>query len=85
MTTIQYTKYLNNPDENFECNTCSKCAVCNRKVATTHHGIKCCTCHKWIHVKCNRLDKNDYGIFPENENLRFDCINCLAEIHPSKT
>ena len=42
------------------------CGVCQRAVAETHRAICCNICQKWVHIKCNNLDKNDYNFFQEN-------------------
>ena len=58
------------------------CAVCNKAVGTGHRAIKCDICEKWIHIKCNKLEKNDYISFQNNPNKIFYCIKCSADNIP---
>ena len=58
------------------------CGVCQRAVAKSHRAICCDICQKWIHIKCNNLDKNDYKFFQENTDEQFFCVNCVAENIP---
>ena len=82
ITAKQYRQFQENPNEIFECKNCNKCGVCNKIVATNHHAIECNLCLKWVHIKCNKLDKKDYETFKANENKHFFCINCLADSLP---
>ena len=34
---------------------------------------------KWIHLKCNKLDINDYKLFQNNPDF---CINCMSDNLP---
>ena len=60
------------------------CGVCNRAVAKNHMAIECDICKKWIHIKCNLLNKSDYTTFQsaEKEAEIFICINCISENIP---
>ena len=55
------------------------CGVCQKAVAKNHKAICCDICQKWIHIKCNNLNKNDYKFFQENIDEQFFCVNCIAE------
>ena len=45
---------------------------------------QCDICNKWIHIKCNYLDKKSYAFFqnPNNEAETFICICCMADNVP---
>ena len=48
----------------FECKNCCKCNICNKTVVVDHHGIVCNLCNRWVHTKCNKLDKKRLHIIP---------------------
>ena len=58
------------------------CGICNKAVANNHHAIQCDSCQKWMHIKCNKLNKKDYREFQKNSDKSFVCINCLSDIVP---
>ena len=60
------------------------CGLCHGAVAFNHKAIVCDICQKWVHIKCNKLDKNDYKFFQDdiNQDDFFFCINCLADNIP---
>ena len=60
------------------------CESCNHFVAVNHRAIQCDICDSWIHIRCNRLDKNDYAHYqhPDNESEEFYCINCISKHVP---
>jgi len=55
------------------------CGVCSKPVADTHRAIACDICQKWIHIKCNNFDKNDYKFFQNNSEECFICKNCISD------
>ena len=57
------------------------CAKCNRNVAKRHKAICCDICDKWIHIKCNLLNFNDYKKL-QNDPSPFYCIQCTSTIFP---
>ena len=56
---------------------CSKCKICSKTVDNNQHGIKCDLCSKWVHLKCNKLDKKDYVSY-QTQEMDF-CIKCIAD------
>ena len=82
LTVKQYRHFQNNPEEVFECKNCNKCNVCNKTVAVNHQAIECDICLKWVHIKCNKLDKKDYHAYRINSDNHFYCIKCLTETLP---
>ena len=57
------------------------CGVCQKSVNDNHHAVLCDICDKWIHIKCNYLNNNDYKKL-KNRNETFYCINCTKDISP---
>ena len=33
------------------------CGICSKSVANNHNALCCDNCDKWVHIKCNFLDK----------------------------
>ena len=60
------------------------CGVCNNFVANNHRAIECDVCKKWVHIKCNLLDKKDYASYQNPNNISdvFICINCTSRNIP---
>ena len=58
------------------------CTMCCKAVGTKHRAIKCDICDKWIHIKCNKLDKKDYTFSQNNPEQIFYCIKCTAASIP---
>ena len=81
ITNKQYKNLQTNP-ETFICKNCNKCNICDKTVAKNHKAIECNTCLKWVHMKCNKLDAEDYTADLNDENFDFFCINCLSENLP---
>ena len=77
---IEY--FIDNPHE-FDCKSCLTCKICQKIVASNHRGILCDLCNKWVHPKCNKLEKSDFLKFQEDENLQFFCSLCLRENLPT--
>ena len=52
------------------------CGVCNKSVNKNHRALQCDICSKWIHIKCNLLNKTNYSLL-ENSTEPWFCINCI--------
>ena len=37
------------------------CGICSKAVANNHQAIKCDKCNLWIHIKCNKINKQTYN------------------------
>ena len=61
------------------------CGICGKAVGNNHRAIECDICQKWIHIKCNKYDKNDYSFYQNNPNESFYCLNCTADSTPFST
>ena len=57
------------------------CGICTRQVSKNHRAIKCDSCEKWIHIKCNNLETRTYQSLI-NDNNSWYCIKCLKNIIP---
>ena len=57
------------------------CLVCGRSVAKNHRALQCDFCDKWVHIKCNLIDKKTYEMLKLDETP-WSCINCTADIFP---
>ena len=55
------------------------CRVCCKAVSIKHRAIECDLCKKWLHIKCNKFDKNDYKFHQDNPTEPFYCIKCSSE------
>lgn len=81
-TKKQFDYFQKNP-ESFDCRSCLTCNICQKLVAKNHRGILCTLCNKWIHVKCNKFDHNDFTRHQNDENLSFFCSPCLRDTLPT--
>ena len=57
------------------------CKICCKPVATTHKSIKCNKCDIWIHIECNRINKQTYEML-KKDNSQWFCIVCMKELLP---
>ena len=61
------------------------CRVCCKAVGVRHRAIECDLCKTWVHIKCNKLDQNDYQFHQDHPDEPFHCIKCSAENIPFST
>ena len=57
------------------------CSICNKNVTQRMKGIKCDTCDKWSHIKCNGLSSEEYDYFIKTDDVgssRLIGIVCIA-------
>ena len=57
------------------------CGVCLKPVANNHNALCCDSCDKWIHIKCNLLNKYTYKKL-QKDNSPWFCINCTKDQLP---
>ena len=57
------------------------CGVCSKSVANNHRALCCDSCDKWVHMKCNFLNKKTYQKLQKDESPWF-CINCVKDQLP---
>ena len=55
--------------------------ICSKAVANNHQAIKCDRCNLWIHIKCNRINKQTYNYLKLDSSHRF-CISCTKQFLP---
>ena len=60
------------------------CGVCQNTVAKNHNGVYCDSCDRWVHLKCNFLNKNTYKKI-QKDNSPWFCINCVKNQLPFQT
>ena len=65
-------------------NTKFPCGVCTKTVANNHNAICCDSCDKWVHIKCNFLNKKTYRKLQKDKSPWF-CINCINDQLPFQT
>ena len=58
------------------------CGLCDKIVRNNHRAIKCDICEKWIHAKCNHINKTRYETFIETADLKWNCFKCDQEVIP---
>ena len=57
------------------------CSVCSKSVASNHNALCCDSCDKWVHIKCNFLNKRTYRQLQKDKSPWF-CINCIKDQLP---
>ena len=57
------------------------CGICLKSVRKNHKALQCDSCNNWIHIKCNRISKNDYKIL-ETDETSWYCLKCLNSAIP---
>ena len=57
------------------------CGICEKPVANNHQAINCDKCGLWIHIKCNRINKQTY-IYLMRENFHWYCLLCTKTFLP---
>ena len=82
-TTASEMRHFELHPEDFECKSCSTCRICNRYVASNHHGIECTICEHWTHAKCTGLNDKDYEKYEDDNSLKLHCRKCLRDALPT--
>ena len=57
------------------------CGICSKAVANNHQAIKCDKCNLWIHIKCNKMNKQTYNYLKPN-NSHWLCVSCTKGFLP---
>ena len=57
------------------------CAVCKKAVGVKHKAICCDLCYNWVHMKCNKINKQTYEIL-KNDEAHWFCIKCIENEFP---
>ena len=70
------------PSPPYSPRTSEVCGICQKIINKNHRAIQCSLCKNWIHLKCNKLDKNDFEFFQNHIQEEFYCIACIANNVP---
>ena len=54
------------------------CGVCSKPVTNNHNALCCDNCDKWVHIKCNFLNKYTYKKLQKDKSPWF-YINCIKD------
>ena len=57
------------------------CGICLIPVANNQHTIKCDKCNLWIHIRCNKINKQTYT-YLQTETSYWYCMTCTKEFLP---
>ena len=57
------------------------CRICLKPVANNHQVIKCDKCNLWIHIKCNKINKQTYT-YLQTDTSYWHCMTCTKEFLP---
>ena len=58
------------------------CSICNKNVTETMKGIRCDTCKKWCHIKCDGTSAVEYENLVLNENdEKWHCLYCIMKFN----
>ena len=60
------------------------CGICSKAVANNHQAIKCDRCNLWIHIKCNKINKQTYN-YLKSDSSNWFCISCTKFTYVSNT
>ena len=54
------------------------CGICSKAVANNHQAIKCDQCNLWIHIKCNKINKQTYNHL-KSDSPHWFSISCTKQ------
>ena len=57
------------------------CGICLKPVANNHQAIKCDKCNLWIHIKCNKINKQTYT-YLQTDTSYWYCMTCTKGFLP---
>ena len=57
------------------------CGIRLKPVANNHQAIKCDKCNLWIHIKCNKINKQTYT-YLQTDTSYWYCMTCTKEFLP---
>ena len=55
--------------------------MCKKAVANNHQAINCDKCGLWVHINCNKINKQTY-IYLVRENCHWCCMLCTKMFFP---
>ena len=57
------------------------CKICCKPVASNHKSVQCDHCNIWVHIKCNKINKQTYELLKKDKTTWY-CIDCTKNILP---
>ena len=57
------------------------CSVCTRNVTWRGKSVQCCTCSKWVHLRCSQLSLSNFRAFGSSHS--WSCLPCRNTVTPS--
>ena len=57
------------------------CGICSKAVANNYQAIKCDKYNLWIHIKCNKINKQTYN-YLKSDSSHWFCISSTKEFLP---
>ena len=59
----------------------SPCSVCAGNVTWRGKSVQCCTCSKWVHLRCSQLSLSKCRAFGSSHS--WSCLSCRNTVTPS--
>ena len=57
------------------------CKICEKPVAKNHKAVEWDSCKLWVHIKCNKINKQTYNFLME-DNTAWYFIKCTKSVFP---
>ena len=54
------------------------CGICSKAVGNNHQAIKCDQCNLWIHIKCNKINKQTCNHL-KSDSPHWFSISCIKQ------
>ena len=59
-----------------------RCKICCKPVAKTHDSIQCNKYDTWVHISCNKINKQTYRLLQKDKSSHWFCITCTKDFLP---
>ena len=57
------------------------CSVCARNVTWQGKSVQCCTCSKWVHLRCSQLSLSNFRALSSSHS--WSCLPCRNTVTPT--
>ena len=57
------------------------CSVCTENVTWRGKSVQCCTCSKWVHLRCSQLSLSNFRALRSSHS--WSCFSCRNTVTPS--
>ena len=58
------------------------CSICNKNVTDSMKGIRCDSCKKWCHIRCDGISVEEYENLVINEDIHeWHCLYCTMKFN----